>query len=311
MEWTPSRKKRKRDPLLSMISKRDLETSEENSNKISKTLKETSKNSASNDIKDLRQDATGTWYKGRKGDTFMPKSPFIDQLWNRHANPDSPCIKLPEFIKKPWTLPTASTSSQMTSPLNSEVETKMILSNKGLLGGARNMRQDVKPQVLSMDLNVAVANDGGFDQIVLPVARVPGTKKVTVIELLRIEAFPDMTAVDLVQNLRLISGIATNNPNVDGNTTLTDLVANTRVFNINLWHQAAAGSFNTASMPGKIVTDYTDGNGNGMLIATDSMFLFGKTDNVAGGTTFGFKMLYRFVEVNPIEFVGIVQSQQA
>ena len=54
----------------------------------------------------------------------------------------------------------------------------------------------------------------------------------------------------------------------------------------------------------------TDSNGNGILIATQSIVIVGA--NVSGATagTYTAKVLYRLVEVGIQEYVGIVQSQQ-
>jgi len=59
-----------------------------------------------------------------------------------------------------------------------------------------------------------------------------------------------------------------------------------------------------------VTIDTTDGAGNGMLVATDRMFIYG---GAAGNTTAGrytAKILYRLVEVGIQEYVGIVAGQQ-
>jgi len=66
----------------------------------------------------------------------------------------------------------------------------------------------------------------------------------------------------------------------------------------NVWH-----------MPAHI--DLSDGEGNGMLIATDNIFVVGGNVGGAGGGAYTCKMTYRLTEVGIQEFVGIVQSQQA
>jgi hypothetical protein len=59
-----------------------------------------------------------------------------------------------------------------------------------------------------------------------------------------------------------------------------------------------------------LVLDVTDGAGHGVLIATDSIYAQVNSANTATTNTVYFKLLYRFKEVNIIEYVGIVQSQQ-
>lgn len=56
--------------------------------------------------------------------------------------------------------------------------------------------------------------------------------------------------------------------------------------------------------------DLTDQNGNGILVATDRMFLYGGgVANTLPGT-YTAKILYRLVEVGIQEYVGIVSAQQ-
>ena len=57
--------------------------------------------------------------------------------------------------------------------------------------------------------------------------------------------------------------------------------------------------------------DFTDNNGNGVLVATDRIFIVGA--NVSGtlANKYTCKLKYRLVNVGIAEYVGIVQSQQA
>ncbi len=55
--------------------------------------------------------------------------------------------------------------------------------------------------------------------------------------------------------------------------------------------------------------DVTDGNGNGVLIATDSLFVTTGMLNNAVVSNSAVKILYRMVNVGITEYVGIVQSQ--
>lgn len=64
----------------------------------------------------------------------------------------------------------------------------------------------------------------------------------------------------------------------------------------------------TGLMPQTI--DMTDSEGNGVLIATDSIFIVsGAVGNIVPGQAVA-KVLYRLKEVGIQEYVGIVQSQQ-
>jgi len=56
--------------------------------------------------------------------------------------------------------------------------------------------------------------------------------------------------------------------------------------------------------------DLTDGNGHGVLVATDTLFLGAITSNFAAAAQFGCRILYRFKIVSLEEYIGIVQGQQ-
>jgi len=56
--------------------------------------------------------------------------------------------------------------------------------------------------------------------------------------------------------------------------------------------------------------DLTDGAGNGFLVATDRMFIYGGGAGNAVAGRYTAKILYRLVEVGITEYVGIVGGQQ-
>lgn len=56
--------------------------------------------------------------------------------------------------------------------------------------------------------------------------------------------------------------------------------------------------------------DLTDSKGNGVLVATDKLFLAALTGGQAAAINVGFKMLYKMTEVSQAEYIGIIQSQQ-
>ncbi len=58
-----------------------------------------------------------------------------------------------------------------------------------------------------------------------------------------------------------------------------------------------------------MVVDLTDGNGNGILIATDNIFFTAGLFNNTATSSSTVKILYRMVNVGITEYVGIVQSQ--
>jgi len=67
------------------------------------------------------------------------------------------------------------------------------------------------------------------------------------------------------------------------------------------------------------IHDLTDGDGHGILVATDNIWLTAQlSDSAIGGTSSGpisgtvsAELFYRFKKVTLQEYIGIVQSQQA
>ncbi len=60
-----------------------------------------------------------------------------------------------------------------------------------------------------------------------------------------------------------------------------------------------------------ISINMTDNNGNGFLIATDRIFIVAGGVATTNGVVATAKILYRLVNVDVMEFLGIVQSQQS
>jgi len=56
--------------------------------------------------------------------------------------------------------------------------------------------------------------------------------------------------------------------------------------------------------------DYTDGDGNGILIGVDTLYLYVFSQETGGSDDFCVRILYRFRQVALSEYLGIVQSQQ-
>lgn len=58
------------------------------------------------------------------------------------------------------------------------------------------------------------------------------------------------------------------------------------------------------------VYDMTDGAGNGICVATPSLYVAAKGTGQANARAYIFKILYKFTEISVSEFIGMVQSQQ-
>ncbi len=139
-------------------------------------------------------------------------------------------------------------------------------------------------------------------RVQMPIARRPGAKKVSVIEVLSvsIDLQGDSFASGDVSTVMLTFR--------DPGTTTVPTYSDPNVwffYNTNVLITTSGASF--VQMPWK--ERYDTGGGRGFLIATDSIFTQVSSNSQAAAITAHFKVLYRFVEVGLEEYIGIVQQQ--
>ncbi len=163
-------------------------------------------------------------------------------------------------------------------------------------------RKDVYPQFMSFSITESAANTFTTQRIQLPVARQPGAKKITVIELLQVlfqpvgEEFANGDIWDTGLFFR--------------DETVLPALSDPNVFFLK---QRRITTITT----GSIVTEepsvqrYDTGGGRGILLATDSIFVGIVGASQSAAITAHYKLLYRFVEVGLQEYIGIVQAQSA
>ena len=175
-------------------------------------------------------------------------------------------------------------------------------------------RKDAFPQILSVDVTQTTADFNITLQIPLPVARVPGTRKVTVFEILKIQfTMVNSNALPLSANTSFFGALATASVVTPGiastNAQVQATIRDPRTFAHcwNITEFLTSGSFNT-TFP--IEYTFEDSAGRGILIGTDSIFLHNQSIASTAVVSVFAKIFYRFVDVSPIEFIGIVQSQQ-
>ena len=180
------------------------------------------------------------------------------------------------------------------------------------MGFKRGRTGDVKPQWL----NCPTVTQSGADtttslEVRLPVARVPSAASVTVIEMLRIYAtisnLPAIAAVTEVLDTQHLSISTASNGTTDVLLNASNVLA--------FFRKSQRGAFTaggTYNRWGDKVMEFnlTDDNGNGVLVATDSIFLQLQSTGTGAANDAQVKILYRFKSVGAMEFVGIVQSQQ-
>lgn len=143
-----------------------------------------------------------------------------------------------------------------------------------------------------------------------PITRIPDSNKVTIMEVLKIffefaqingtaaaETNYDLQLQFSTTSFGATANVAWDEPTVFAKAQITQRKAFT-----------AAGSYAIVYTE-PLVYDCTDGAGHGVLIAADSFYVQISSSNTATTNTGYFKILYRFKDVNLIEYVGIVQSQ--
>ena len=172
---------------------------------------------------------------------------------------------------------------------------------------------DIKPQIFTGTSGTAGAvDDYVVGSLQLPVPRF-GTQRsrATVFEVLSVQWFvgnrdSDTTAT----HFAYLSTVALRS---DGDTStdatfVTD-IQDPRVFApvfIDRSFTTSGGS----TLISPVQVDLTDKNGNGIIIATDRLFVTYGNSNGSVASEAVVKILYRMVNVGVQEYIGIVQSQQ-
>jgi len=186
-----------------------------------------------------------------------------------------------------------------------------------LTGGSK----DVNPQFINVKTgNQIELNQSVYNNFVLPVTRIPGAKRVTLIEILKLiwqfNEYPKMHRTEAVTDKSTYMGLYLGNHSSLLSFENPLVIANKYIETIGVSYQHAGPPFGpmagfvTIEMPWEV--DLTDGAGHGILVAVDSLTLVVHTYGYAGTERNGaeLKILYRFKGVSLHEYVGIVQSQQ-
>lgn len=174
---------------------------------------------------------------------------------------------------------------------------------------------DVKPQILTLTTAIAPAiNQYVVRQVALPVPRFGTLKtKATIMEMLRVDWYLGLRDNGDINNAKS-AFLSTNQIRGTGeaanNVTIENDAAETTVFAM-AYRQGTFVVSGSSDRTYPMSIDLTDNNGNGVLIATDKIFITGADDGGAIPSSYTCKVLYRLVNVGITEYVGIVQSQQA
>ena len=170
---------------------------------------------------------------------------------------------------------------------------------------------DVKPQIMTVGLPFASAiNDYSAVEFAVPRIIMGSRDSATVMEILKVWFYVGIEDASDASS-RLAGALSTTQLHAQDDpvsliTMAADAVAPT-VFAY-AWVDRQGASF-SLNLP--LELDLTDNNGNGILVATDRIFVTTSMLANTSASTSSVKILYRMVNVGITEYVGIVQSQIA
>ena len=186
----------------------------------------------------------------------------------------------------------------------------MAKRTKDSLTGGTN---DVNPQTLSLSVTQTGANTINTFAFGVPIQRVSPNRntKSIVMELLKVfwlseAAGPVAAAAETSMQLSVYASTR------DHGATATSYAV-TDVFDG--FRKNASAAFTAAGSYYAVDDaweshDLTDGAGHGILIATDNIYLQISSAGLAAARSVSAKLLYRWKEIDLVEYIGIVQSQQ-
>lgn len=173
---------------------------------------------------------------------------------------------------------------------------------------------DVKPQMITATTGLAAAgNQYVVNTIELPTVRTPqGSRRTSVYEILKVHWYLNVNNTG-DQGSGEFAFLTTRTDRKDGNastlTSFEDDILDPRTFASALFVQNLTTSGSAAfGQPQNV--DLTDGDGNGILVATDRLYVVGGGIGQTNAGQYICKIFYRIVNVDITEFLGIVQSQQ-
>ena len=171
---------------------------------------------------------------------------------------------------------------------------------------------DIKPQLLTLVIPAPVGNSD-YGVVTVPVPRVilAFTGAATVMEILKVYWYPGISdsadAGAIFGGYLSFRALRAQDDAVSRATIIGDF-ANSASF------AAVSKTVNFVTTGGVNWTlpfeaDLTDNNGNGILVATDTIFATSFNVDGTSPSRCALKILYRMVNIDLNEYVGIVQSQ--
>lgn len=184
------------------------------------------------------------------------------------------------------------------------------MTSRTLTGGSG----DIKPQYMKFAGVTPAAAQYGIETIQLPRPRITSrNKRAIVYEFLKVYFYPNISQLaDTAQTQYMaISTSALNRSGGDActlGTIVLDMQRPAVIAQCIKQNNLATNGATSSVYPHTV--DLTDGAGNGVLVATDALFLIVGDVGGAGAGTGVCTVLYRLTEISITEYLGIVQSQQ-
>ncbi len=181
-------------------------------------------------------------------------------------------------------------------------------------GSATGGTGDLKPQILTMTTPSPIgASDYSVARIPLPRLVLGGVNTATIVEMLRVDWYFGIENLSDAAVTHWGFLATSTNRTQDEGASLNQLVLDIqdpRTFAIGVWDTFTTGTSGSRTQQLPVSIDLTDNNGNGVLVATDSIFIVGADAGAAILTPTMAKVLYRMVNVGITEYVGIVAGMQ-
>jgi len=169
-------------------------------------------------------------------------------------------------------------------------------------------RSDYFPNYMSWKITQTAADAYTTDKIYTPIPRnqiITGNKAI-VMELLWLECDPhNMHFNNELEEV--FWALTTGSPDISMNPTGFISNGGCIAYGSACMHMLTSG----ASISRKpYITNLQSADGHGILLATDSFNVLVDTLNSGYTNIFYFRLYYRFVQINTMEFIGLIQSQQ-
>lgn len=182
---------------------------------------------------------------------------------------------------------------------------------RGFTGGTG----DVRPQILSVNVTQATVNQESITTVSTPIQRVStaGRNMAQVMEILAVDYYISGDHDDNAHATYVIMATTTPGNAVAGTAgtiaRFQNQVGDSRVLSA-YYSQAVITTSGQILYEYPFTDDLMDGAGHGTLVATDTLTFVISSVGGNAASVANLKIWYRLINVDVMEFLGIVQSQQ-